>query len=461
MSVHYCYQCGTKLTDADRFCFKCGASAMPVEPVEEPVQVAYNQGQSYQQEPVQNALNQGQSYQEEPVQPAFNQGQSYREEPAQNAFNQGQSYQEEPVQAAYNQGQSYQEEPVQNVNNQGQYYQEVPVQVEPEQVYTPPVQQWQQEEVSAAPKKKVLPRRKGGVIFGSIMICILATVLLLVTVLGITLRSGLEKDNLVSTLERVDLDEIPAEDLVDDADDRALAKWICNTLNEKIPETLNIADDRWDDLTTKDLEALISETSLREFLAESVEDIVDELLLDDGEFSIDVDDIAEFLEENSRYLERNFPLSLSYGNQYIAAEQILEVAGTDEIKLPDMGEAVEGAQGVTSFVFSTVGVILAFVVIAGLIVLLFLVNRKTPLGAIHDMGVVMQIASGIPLVLMGVARILAYFFAGENGIVYLVGVLGGGILEGGLILNAAIFGAGLIFLLINSIGRAVQKRRLA
>ena len=395
MADHYCQHCGTKLTDADRFCFNCGAPA-----VSEPVQ------QEFPEEPVQ----------EETQQPQTSQEQTF-------------------------QHQSWQ----------------IPAQ---EQSATPPVQPWKPEPAPAQPKP--LPRRKGGTIFLSVLVGILAASLLLGACFTFILRTGLTKENVNSTLQRIDLEEIPAKDLFgSEAGSKSLAKWICQELNEVIPEAMNISYSQWEDITPRELRELLEKTSLLEFASECAEEIAGELFWDDGKFSLDEDDIADFYKDNRKYLEKEFPVSLNNNGLRLAARQTLRVIGTDEISLSDLDISLREGLELAGVALSLGLIACAVVFVILMIVQIFVINRKYPLSAIHDAGVVLVVGTILPLLLMGGCRLLATFFAGENGIVYLVGVVLGGILESGLIVIGAIFGLGVVLLLTSRIGKKIQSKKLA
>lgn len=394
MADHYCQHCGTKLTDADCFCFNCGA----------PAEIAPTQ----------------QEIPEEPV----------REDVQQPQTSQNHSFQQ----------QSWQ----------------IPAQ----QKQTPPVQQWQPEPTPVQPK--AMPRRNGSTVFLSVLVGIFAASLLLGACFTFILRSGLTKENVNSILQRIDLDEIPAKDLIgSEAGSKSLSKWVCQELNEAIPEAMNISYSRWEDITPKKLREVLDETSCVEFASECAEEIVGELLWDEGEFSLDEDDIADFYKENRKYLEKEFPLTLNNSGQRLAARQTLRVLGTDEIRLPDMDDSLRKGLELTGTALSLGMIVSAVLFVALMLLQIFVINKKYPLPAIHDAGIVLVVGTVLPLMLMGICRLLAIFFAGENGIVYLVGVILGGILESGLILTGIIFGLGVVLLLASRIGKTVQKKKLA
>lgn len=411
----FCTNCGAKLEDGQRFCCTCGTPAAVETPVasvpEFPADPVL---------PTQEGLLSQQA--EAPETPASQPNDNYIPEP---------TPEEHPVQ--------YSDAPVQSYETS--YVAEIPA--------TP-------EKKAKAPR----PRRKFLPAFCSILICILLVVLMLPTFTLLTAQNLPKQETILNAMDRIDMNEVPANVLDEDLEDISLAEHVCNIINSDM-ENLNdvVISYRWNDMDPDSLSDFLEKTTVLPFFAEHIEGIFDAMLSGEESYTFSSKSIRGLLEDNQEYIvdEMNVPVSNRDYDMFVdyLVEDALEI---EDIEMPEIDE---GILDVVNFFLSFWGVAALCLVLVLLIVLLFVTNKRDCLFAIHDTGVSLIVGSGIFLVVVLAARFLATLFAEEAPLVYVGCILVSAAAESVLLIAAGVLALGIILLLVNLIARKIQSKRAA
>lgn len=470
MAVRFCRECGARMTDTDKFCFNCGTPASPpvqatAEPAPVPVAPVY-----VPRIPVAEPIPR-------PVAPdvtAVPEEPSVPEEP---------QIPEAPVKAVYAPVPEQICHPMQQPLYRSAQEPVYPSMQQPTYAppaYTPPAgpfadlnypepeqPQPAKAKKAKAPKEqkisapaKPLPKRTFLNVFCSVLVCTLLVVLMLPTVLLVDLRMLADEDRILATLERVDLDEVPARDIfIDIDDDTTMLDWACQWMNKKLGKGFVSIFYHWEDLTPKKLTAFLKKTTVLELTADTTAGLLNDLMNGTSRTALDAGTIEDFLEDNSEFLEEEMDLVLDRSSRKQMAQQAMDLVGAEELSLELLSDSP--ALQIVSAALSVLVLIGLSVLAVLLIVLLFVISRKYVMAGVHDTGLVMLTVGIVMLVLTGAARLMSIVGAGENGIVYLTGVLAGGLLESGLLVSACIFAFGILLLAISSITRSVLKKKAA
>ena len=432
----FCTNCGAKLEDGHRFCCNCGTMVADESPVASPVPEI----------PV------SQQY---PEAPAYNQQESlaYSDEPA-----------AEPELPSQEIPQAEQNEVPVSQENSNFVYEPVP-DAYPVQ-YADTYAQGSgvaQDPVTAEKKKAARPRRKFLPAFGSVLICIFLVVLMLPTFTLLTAQNLPKQDTLLTAMNRIDMDELPASIL--DENDRelkklSLAEYICDTVNSDM-ENLNneVISYRWNDLTPKTLKSFLEDTTFLSFFAEHIEGAFDAMLSGEESYEFSSKSIQNLMEENKEYIieEMNVKVSDREYDRFVdyMVEDGLEI---EDIELPEMDE---GTLDLVNFLLSFWSIAALCLVLVLLIVLLFVTNGKDRLFAVHDTGVSLIVGSGLFLLVTLAARILTSILVDEDPLVYLGSVLVSSAAESILLIVGGVLAVGVILLLVNFFVRKHQSKRAA
>lgn len=493
MAVRFCRECGARMTDTDKFCFNCGTPVNP--PVQAPVMPPV-QAPAYSPAPVPaepTPVPVAPVYEEPTPLPVAPEVTAVPEDPVilyssvvmrspvpeQTYHPLQQPLYQAPQAPVYP---DLQQPGFQSIREPIQAGTQQPPYTPP--VYTPPADPFadlnfpvpeppapsKAKKAPKAPKPpkeqkisapvKPLPKRSALNIIGSVLVCILLVALILPTVLLADVRMLAQEERVLTVLKSVDLDDIPAKDIFYDIhDDRSMLDWACQWMNKNLSDTFQSADYHWEDLTPKTVNAFLKETTVLPLTADTLAGLLQDVINGTSKTALEAEDIEEFLEENSEFLEEELALMLDRSSRADMAAQTMSLLETDELSLDSL--PASPALEIAGSALSLVTLILVGVVAALLVVLLFIISRKYVMAGVHDTGLVMLIAGILLLALTGAARLMYIFGAGKQGIVYLIGLLAGALLESGLLISVCIFAFGILLLLIAGITRSVLKKRAA
>jgi len=424
----FCVYCGSKLGEGQRFCGACG-KRIPgrPDPVIPPVAPAPPAAPCREAAPVYNPPAQP-YYQAPPVQEA---PQSF--------------YQEPPVQEAPRQ--PVQEAPV------------VPPVFAPGEPVKPRIADRYQKPRAAASQ----PLRPRGAlpIIASVLLCILLLTMLLPLFALTTVQGTLTKETFVSLIRRVDLDEIPMDQLdqYSDWNGASLAEALCDELNNAVSTTVN--SQAWTQFTPALLRKLMTETTFPAFIGEHLEGLLTAFLEGADSYSISPRDVEDVLLDNLDFITEDLDLVLEEDDIPKAAQQFVQAAGLDQISLPDLDGEVETALAVARITVSRTALVPLLLVIAVLVALLFVANLKQPLYAMRDLGIVAVLGTVLPLLAVVGCRLSVSRAAGTNAVLYVGGTVVSCVLESSLILYICVFAAGVAALVVFGVVKSLRKKRAA
>ena len=408
-------------------------------------------------------------------------------------------YQAPPVQEAPQP--FYQEPPVKETPQP--FYQEPPAKEAPQQsvqeapvmppVFTPP----QEAEPRFAPREKELPRTesfpplretsqepakpriadryqkprataaqplrpRGALpIIASVLICILLLTMMAPLFALTTVQGTLTKETFVSMIRRVDLDEIPMDQLDQYSgwNGASLAEAICDELNSSVTSTVN--SQAWTQFTPELLRKLMTETTFPAFIGEHLEGLLSAFLEGDDSYSISTRDVEDVLLDNLAFITEELNLVLEEDDIPKAAEQFVRAADLNDIPLPDLDGEVEDVLEIARFTVSQAALIPLLVALLVLVVLLFVANLKQPLYAMRDLGIVAVLSTILPLIAVVGCRLSVSRAAGTNALLYVGGTVVSCVLESSLILYICVFAAGVAALVAFGVIRSLRKKRAA
>jgi len=424
----FCVYCGSKLGEGQRFCGACG-KRIPgrPDPVIPPVAPAPPAAPCREAAPVYNPPAQP-YYQAPPVQEA---PQSF--------------YQEPPVQEAPRQ--PVQEAPV------------VPPVFTPGEPVKPRIADRYQKPRAAASQ----PLRPRGAlpIIASVLLCILLLTMLLPLFALTTVQGTLTKETFVSLIRRVDLDEIPMDQLdqYSDWNGASLAEALCDELNNAVSTTVN--SQAWTQFTPALLRKLMTETTFPAFIGEHLEGLLTAFLEGADSYSISPRDVEDVLLDNLDFITEDLDLVLEEDDIPKAAQQFIRSASLDQISLPDLDGEVETALAVARITVSRTALVPLLLVIAVLVALLFVANLKQPLYAMRDLGIVAVLGTVLPLLAVVGCRLSVSRAAGTNAVLYVGGTVVSCVLESSLILYICVFAAGVAALVVFGVVKSLRKKRAA
>ena len=469
----FCVFCGSKLGEGQRFCGACGnripgQPEAPATPYRETAPVYDPPAQPYYQVPPVQQPPQP-YYQAPPVQQP---PQPYYQAPPM----------QQPPQPFY------QEPPVQEAPQQS--VQEAPV---APPVFTP----LQEAEPRFAPQEKELPRTesfpplrdtpqepvkpriadryqkprataaqplrpRGALsIVASVLICILLLTMMLPLFALTTVQGTLTKETFVSMIRRVDLDEIPMDQLDQYSgwNGASLAEAICDELNSSVTSTIN--SQAWTQFTPELLRKLMTDTTFPAFIGEHLEGLLTAFLEGDDSYSISARDVEDVLLDNLDFITEELDLILEKDDIPKAAQQFVRAADLDDIPLPDLDGEVEDVLEIARFTVSQAALVPLLVALLVLVVLLFVANLKQPLYAMRDLGIVAVLGTVLPLIAVVGCRLSISRAAGTNALLYVGGTVVSCVLESSLLLYICIFTAGVAALVAFGVIRSLRKKRAA
>jgi len=460
----FCIYCGNKLSDNDRFCGSCGAKVAPAEPVpapvaEEPATMIYQP--AVEQSPVEpvtvDPVVEEPAAEPVPAVPAVDKTQFTLppvEDPL--AASVEDPIPQEPLYDApitrehvRNAATPASAQPMPFGNKSARGSSASYSYATPERVNNP------------VKNKPVRPKRKFVAAFFSVILCILLLVAMLPTYVLVTVRNTLSSETFLAVMQRIELDQLPAS-ILDEYDSSlrglSVAEALCDELNDQMSHAY--AD--WDELTPKELDQFLNETAFLPFIADHTEGILKAIIEGEDSYRVPTKEIVELLEHDIAYLADKLNLPMEDVDLEELSDDIVEEFQLDDLILPTSEDIDADAR----MALDIVGILLSFYAIGGaclvlllLVLLLFVTNHRDPMYAVRDVGIVSVLGTILPLLLIFGAKGAVAFFAGKEAEMYLASVAVSCILDSTFIPAVAVFGLGIVLLIINGIVRKVQKNR--
>lgn len=308
-----------------------------------------------------------------------------------------------------------------------------------------------------APRVQAPPQPRGALrIIASVLICILLLTAMVPFFTLLTVQNTLHKDTLITLFHRIDLEDIPLDQL-DIHADGSLADLICEEVNDAISDT--VRSENWAQFTPATLHKFLRETTFPAFIAEHTEGLLRAFLMGEDSYSISSDEVEDLLLDNLDFITGDLDLLLDEDQIHIAARQFVTAGGLDDIELPSVDAGMQDALLIARMAISIRALVPVIIVLVVLIGLLFLTNLKQPLYALRDVGIVCVVGTVLPLLTILGARGFVERAAGTNAAMYLGGLVISCVLERGLLPYIVTFGTGVVILIVHGILRGTQKKR--
>ena len=153
----------------------------------------------------------------------------------------------------------------------------------------PPSERYVRTEPPKKKERKVRPAPTGGQKALTVLLCVLLSLTFVVTILVGTVRCLLDEDTIEEIVENVDFDdfEIPAED-----GSCTLAEFLHSRLSGNLKKAFSV----------RNIEKLLEDEDLRDFIAEIAVDYADFLKGADRLNAVDADRVMDFLNDNPEIL---------------------------------------------------------------------------------------------------------------------------------------------------------------
>ncbi len=311
--------------------------------------------------------------------------------------------------------------------------------------------------------KPTKSRRSFASVFFSIIICLLILLFLNPLFMIVTIRNAVNEESILSLLQRIDLEDIPAS-VLDSTDERfeseSLAEYLCDELNVVLAD--EFPHDSLKKITPRKLDKALDETTILPFFAKHANGIVTAVMDGDRTYRISEKEIAKLLKKNLDYLEDELDMPAYSLDVDASASAFVESTGIDKIELYDRSDDVaEAIFGVIAIVFSPSTIIGLGILLFVMVLLLLLANRRGLMIAVRDIGIVGLLGTIIPVLLTVGSNVCVLVFAGENALLYLAGILISTIFNSSLIIFGSVFFGSIVLLVICNIVRKAQKKTAA
>ncbi len=230
----------------------------------------------------------------------------------------------------------------------------------------------------------------------AVTLCLFMSVIAVVASVVLLLRASVSEKTIESAMGRVfeedELADVKIGELVDAKDeDTTVAEYVYSMLDAQTQAQIN----------EKDIEKLLNEKFVQDFVTEKMNDYLSDALYDDGRGKIKTDEIMELLEDNSKKIEKLTGIPMTARNLADIRETIEESHVLKEMKLSAYTKDYDSAFSALRLFFSdglrVLLIVLGCLLLAG--VFLVLPDRVK---ACHYVGVAF-IAAGCMNILMVVA----------------------------------------------------------
>lgn len=303
-----------------------------------------------------------------------------------------------------------------------------------------------------APKSGILARRGVGRTVLAVLLCIVIFIWSFVTLTVLNVRLSTSGELGVKTLEtavrELDLQQIPVSRVFVDLQhsDDSLADWGADKINAYYHGRVDVDGD--------DLQELLEESTLAEFLAENVEACLADVYNGTDRASVTARDVENLLEDNAALIGDVLGEELSDAD---IAEAVSAAERSGALELLN----AETLQEEGGMLYRSVQITLSWWVIAGLIVVLLLMIlllstvERSVLRTLGDTGITLMVMSAIWGIGGLFVLLLPELWNSLLRPIAPIGTVAGALLESSLIPSAAAFGTGVVLVLIRVIGTVI------
>ena len=287
-------------------------------------------------------------------------------------------------------------------------------------------------------KAKAAPVRRTA---GISILCVLISLLACLTIGLQMVRSLTSAEHIQASVENalmdVDLTQVPAADLMADADgDESIAAYIAREIEKNYVIDVEVDE--------ADVQKFLEDSTIIPFIAKEISALADDVRSDGRKAGITERDISRLMWENQEQIEQLVGTELKQKDvdnviSFMEKEGVMEELNVKTIKA-DEPEVFAGLQ----VLLSDVTIIVLLVLILGLAVLIVMGYRWNVCRGCGSVGMALMVSGGIFLLLCGAAYVLAA--AWSSMISYLIRM----VLSGSLL-------SAVVFFVLGAIGVAVDR----
>lgn len=259
--------------------------------------------------------------------------------------------------------------------------------------------------------KKVAARRTPAVTILCVLLCLISVLTItLLAVRNITSEEQL-KASVERVLEEVDLTEMPASDLIADADsDESVAAYIAREIKRNYVVDVDIEEE--------DVQKFLEDSTVVDFLAEKLSSTADNIRYDSLRATITKDDVEDLMWDNKKQIEKLVGVELKQADVDSVLDNLEREGVFENLETVNIKEFEPAAYAGVQVLLSNVTLIVMFALILLLCVLIVLCYKWNVCRSCGSVGVTLMVSGGIFLLLCGASYVLT--MAWSSMISYLI-----------------------------------------
>lgn len=310
---------------------------------------------------------------------------------------------------------------------------------------------------AAKPTKGILARRGVGRTILAVLLCIVIFLWSFATLSLFNIRIATTDENAAATIEAalrtVDLTELPATAVIKNADpELSMAEWILEKTAQNFEGRVTADED--------ELQEFLEDSDVIPFLSERLSEYVNDVYKGNARKALSADDIEEFLWDERENMKDIFGTEITRDSARRLAKTVEESGVLELLSTRTLKANYSQIYSLANLIMSWWILGILAVILVLLILLLGTANRSI-LRTFSDTGITLMVASGIwglcglfYLVLPGAWSAIFSFIQPLDTII-------GSVLKSCLIPTAAVFGTGVVLVLIRVIGKKIVHARAA
>lgn len=283
-------------------------------------------------------------------------------------------------------------------------------------------------------------RRTAGISVLCVLICLCS--LLIITLL--TARNVTSEDHLQTAMEDmltdVDLTQVPAADLVPDADgDESLAAYIVREIKKNYVVEVDVEEE--------DVQKFLEDSSVIPFLAEKISGLADDVRNNSRSAGITKRDISKLMWDNQEHIEKLVGVKMTQKDVDSVIANLDQEGLLEDLSAKAIKDEEPGAYTGVQVLLSDLTIIGLFVLILGMAALIAMGYRWNVCRTCGSLGATLMVSGGIFLLLCGASYILAMVW--NSMISYLIRM----VVSGSLLSAVLFFALGAILVAVDRITR--------
>ena len=278
--------------------------------------------------------------------------------------------------------------------------------------------------------------------------CVLLCLISVLTITLLAVRNITSEEQLKASVERVleevDLTEMPASDLIANADsDESVAAYIAREIKRNYVVDVDIEEE--------DVQKFLEDSTIVDFLAEKLSGTADNIRYDSLRASITKDDIEDLMWDNQKQIEKLVGVELKQADVDSVLNNLESEGVFEDLKTVNIKEFEPAAYTGVQVLLSNVTLIVMFALILVLCVLIVLCYKWNVCRSCGSVGVTLMVSGGIFLLLCGASYVLT--MAWNSMISYLIRMA----VNSSLISAVIFFVVGAIMVVVDRITRKPQQ----